>query len=56
MAQEIPQDSAMASDDPIELEEQYHDVNSFVSVKAIEHELKYLELLLLKFKDSPDEL
>lgn len=49
---------AIASDDPIELEEKYHDPNSMVSMKCIENEVEYLNLMCLKCKrdGKQDEL
>ena len=41
--------------DPIELEEKYHDPNSMVSVSVIEWEINYLGLMLQKYKNSPDD-
>lgn len=41
---------AIASDDPIELEEKYHDPNAMVSMKCIETEVEYLNLMCLKCK------
>ena len=42
--------------DEIELEDKYHDPNTFVSVAAIEHEAKYIGLLMHKYRNIPDEL
>ena len=47
---------AVSAEDPIELEEKYHDTNAFVSVAVIEHESKYLTLLMEMYRNSPDEL
>ena len=41
--------------DEFELEEKYHDPSSFVSVSAIDHELKYVSMLIQKYRNSPDE-
>ena len=30
-----------AEDDPLELEEKYHDIDSMVSMAVVEHEAKY---------------
>ena len=48
----------IASDDPIELEEKYHDPNSMVSMKCIESEVEYLSLMcqLCKRNGKQDEL
>ena len=39
----------------MELEDKYHDPDDIVSMGAIEHELKYTDVLLAKYKNSPDE-
>ena len=44
-----------AAADPIELEEKYHDPNSMISMACIEHETQYLDLLLQKHRNSPDD-
>ena len=36
---------AIASDDPIELEEKFHEPNDMVSMKCIEAEVQYLSLM-----------
>ena len=41
--------------DPIALEEKYHDPNTITSVAVIEWELKFLDMLMQKYKSSPDE-
>ena len=38
-------------EDPLELEDKYHDPETMVSMNVIEHECKYLELMLLKYKN-----
>ena len=43
------------ANDPIELEEKFHAIETFVSCEVIEHETKYLDLLIMKYKNSPDE-
>ena len=40
-----------SAEDPIELEEKYHEIDSMKSMACIEHELKYLELILQKYKN-----
>ena len=55
LAQQIVGSGAQDASDPIELEEKYHDPNNMVSVAVIEWEVKYLDLLLKKYKNSPDE-
>lgn len=47
---------AIASDDPIELEEKYHEPNDMISMAAIEREVQYLDLMCMKYKKQPDEL
>ena len=42
---------AVAADDPIELEEKYHEPNDMISVAAIEHEVQYLDLMCMKYKN-----
>ena len=37
--------SGGASDDPIEMEEKYHDPDTMVSMAVIEHEIQYLGLI-----------
>ena len=39
------------ANDPIELEEKFHAIECFVSLEVIEHETKYLDLLILKYKN-----
>ena len=41
--------------DPLELEDKYHDPDTMVSMSVIEHEVKYLEVMLIKYKNKPDE-
>ena len=43
------------SDDPIEMEEKYHEPDTMVSMSVIEHEMEYLKVLLIKYKNQPDE-
>ena len=42
-------------EDPLELEDKYHDPDTMVSMAAIEHEVEYLKVLLIKYKNKPDE-
>ena len=44
-----------AEADPFELEDKYHDPDNMVSIAVIEHECKYLEVMLIKYKNKPDE-
>ena len=41
--------------DPIELEEKFHATDTYVSMEVIEHEMKYLDALIAKYRNSPDE-
>ena len=41
--------------DPIIMEDKYHDLDTMVSMAVIEHEVKYLEVMLIKYKNKPDE-
>ena len=45
-----------AEEDPLEMEDKYHDPDQMVSMNVIEHEVKYLELMKLKHKDNDDIL
>lgn len=40
-----------AGDDPIELEEKYHDIDTMVSMACIEHELGNLDKILQKYRN-----
>jgi len=37
------------------LEDKYHDPDSMVSMSVIENEIEYLKLLLIKYKNKPEE-
>ena len=45
------EDIVADDDDPLDLEEKYHSIDNFCSTMVIEHEIKYLELLCLKYKN-----
>jgi len=42
-------------DDELELEDTYHDPDTFVSMSVIEHEMQYLGVIIQKYKNLPDE-
>ena len=37
------------------MEDKYHDPDSMVSMSVIEAEIEYLKLLVLKYKNKPEE-
>jgi len=52
---EVPEVKAQGpkegEEDPIELDEEYHDPDAMVSASVLEHEEMYTKKLLVKFKD-----
>ena len=40
--------------DPLEMEDKYHDPDTMVSMAVLEHECKYLEVVIGKYKNDPD--
>ena len=45
----------MNEQDPTELEEKYHDVNAMISMAVIEKEAAYLDGLIQRYANQPDE-
>ena len=37
------------------MEEKYHEPDTMVSMSVIEHEMEYLKVLMVKYKNKPDE-
>ena len=42
-------------EDMIDLEDKYHDPDTFVSMMVIEHEIEYLGIIIKKYANMPDE-